>query len=641
MDRNFCGNLVNEYYVRKFREIARERRKRLAALKNRFDAERYVAEVRTKVRAAFRLETLPRTPLKAQTVSSFDASEAVVCENILFESLPDYPVTGNIYRPRRIEGKIPGVLHLNGHNITGKINEHGKQLNLALAMLGFEVLTVDPVDQGERFRQADNPSSQNVYGHNLIGKRLIGCGSWFGVWRTWDAVRALDYLLSRPEIDPARVYITGCSGGGTMTTLVNAVEDRFAGAVPSCYITSWEHNVENELSVDAEQVPPALSAQGLEMSDLLIAAAPRPVQIMGESDDFFDVRGLKEVHAELKRIYGLLGYEDRVKMFIGPNGHGLWSEQQSACRKFFCGLAGMPGAETFDDSTLPAVADEKLKVLKVPTVFDLPGVKTADQRLKDELINCAERRPVLTESELKQRTAELLKIDLNAAAPDYRVLRPDGLEEEHYSRFLLETEELPLGVLHSGGKAKFQPVFPAEAILYLPHDDYYGELKSWRKEFPGQGIASFDSFLVGEMRPDSGDLPRKKFGAIYRAEYHFAACSLMLDHPVLGLSVEGILGALKLMRADGAEKITLIGAGQSSVTALFAAFLGRELIDRTILVNALPSYAALFDVPNPVCPQPLIAPGVLRIADLPDLYRYVRPELREDAAFPHLDDPVC
>lgn len=207
MDRNFCGNLVNEYYVKKFREIARERRKRLAALKTRSDAERYVAEVKSRVRAVFPLENQPRAPLNAKVISAFDASENVVCENILFESLPDYPVTANLYRPRRIEGKIPAVLHLNGHNLTGKINEHGKQLNLALAMLGFEVLTFDPLDQGERFRQTDNPDSQNVYGHNLIGKRLIGCGSWFGVWRAWDAVRALDYLLSRPEIDPERVIL--------------------------------------------------------------------------------------------------------------------------------------------------------------------------------------------------------------------------------------------------------------------------------------------------------------------------------------------------------------------------------------------------------------------------------------------------
>jgi len=426
-----------------------------------------------------------------------------------------------------------------------------------------------------------------------------------------------------------------------MTTLVNAVEDRFAGASPSCYITSWEHNVENELSVDAEQVPPGLSAQGLEMSDLLIAVAPRPIHIMGEENDFFDIRGLKEVYAELKRIYALLGCEDRVRMFIGPNGHGLWPEQQAACRKFFCGLAGMPGAETFDEAALPAVPDEKLKVLNVPSVFALPGVKTADQRLKEELLHCRERRPVLTESELKQQTAGSLKINLNAEVPCYRVLRADILEEEHFSRFLLETEELPLGVLHLGGPIKYQPVFPSESILYLPHEDYYRELGQWRKEFPEQGIASFDSFLIGEMKPDSGDLPRGKFGAAYQADYHFSACSLMLAHPVIGRSVEGILGALKLMRSGGAQKITLIGAGQSSLTALFAAFLGNELIDRTVLVNALPSYTALFDVPNPICPQSLIVPGFLRIADLPDLYRFVQPELREDASLPKLNDPIC
>ena len=77
------------------------------------------------------------------------------------------------------------------------------------------------------------------------------------------------------------------------------------------------------------------------------------------------------------------------------------------------------------------------------------------------------------------------------------------------------------------------------------------------------------------------------------------------------------------------------------MTALLAAFLGGELIERTILVNALPSYAALFDEPNPICPQSLIVPGFLRIADLPDLYAAVRTELREDPALPHLTDPLC
>ena len=75
---------------------------------------------------------------------------------------------------------------------------------------------------------------------------------------------------------PTRVGLTGNSGGGTMTTFVNALEDRLTMAAPSCYITTWLHNVENELPADSEQIPPGTFAAGLEMGDFLIARAPRP-----------------------------------------------------------------------------------------------------------------------------------------------------------------------------------------------------------------------------------------------------------------------------------------------------------------------------------------------------------------------------
>ena len=638
MEKNLCGNLVNEYYVREFRKIAEERAARIAGLKTREDAERYAAQVRTAVRSVFPPEQLKRGPLNARVIRSFDAGNLRI-EHVLFDSLPDYPVTGNFFRPGRIEGKIPAVLHLCGHNSTGKINPNGKAMNLSLAAGGMAVLTLDPLDQGERFRFPGLPFSQNVRGHNLIGKRLIACGTWFGVWRVRDAMCGLDYLLSRPEVDPSRVYVAGCSGGGTMTTLLSACEDRLAGALPSCYLTSWKHNVENELAVDAEQVPPGLSRAGLEMADLLIAAAPRPVHISGEEDDIFDSRGAREVYGEVKKIYSLLGCPERVSLFIGPNVHGLWKEQREAGRKFLFKLAGLP-ENAADESALPEVPDEQLKVLSVPTVFDLPGVKKADDRLKDELHRCTANRPVLPEAGLRSRVAECLRIRPDAPVPHYRVLRP-AVPEPFFSRFLLENgENTPLGVLHSS-ELKYQPVFPPETFLYVPHEDYHTEISAWQREFPQQCGVSFDPVLIGEMRPAGCDQYGREFGSIYGDVYHFSACSLMLDRPVAGLAVEGILGALKLMRQGGAEKITLIGAGQSSVTALLAAFLGGELIGKTILVNALPSYAALFDEPNPVCPQSLIVPDFLRIADLPDLYRLVSPELREDSALPHLTDPVC
>lgn len=637
MNGNLNGNLVNEYYVRQFRGIAAERARRIAGIQTAEAARRYVEEVRGKVRAVFPFDRRERTPLNPRITASFKAGPLRI-DNLIFDSLPDYPVTGNLIRPANPTGKLPAVLHLCGHNLTGKINANGKAMNLALAAGGMAVLTLDPLDQGERFRFPEQRLSQNVRGHNLIGKRLIGCGSWFGVWRVWDAVRGLDYLLSRPEIDPRRVYAAGCSGGGTLTTLLSACEDRLAGAMPSCYITSWKHNVENELPVDAEQVPPGLSGVGLEMADLLIAAAPRPVHISGEADDSFDLRGTREVYGELKKIYGLLGCPERVSLFIGPNSHGLWKEQREAGRNFLFGLAGLPETAV-DESALPEVSDDRLKVLSVPTVFELPGVKKADERLKEELRCCEMNRPALSPDRLKSRVAECLKIRPDAPVPEYRVLRP-AVPEPFFSRILLENGELPLGVLHSS-ELKSQPVFPPETFLYVPHEDYRSEIPVWQREFPRCTGVAFDPVLIGEMRPLGCDQYGREFGSVYGDVYHFAACSLMLGRPIAGLAAEGILGALKLMRRGGAEKITLIGAGQSCVYALLAAFLGGELIDRTVLVNALPSYAALFEMPNPICPQAVIVPGFLQFADLPDLYRQVRAELREDPALPHLTDPFC
>ena len=83
-DVSLCGNLVNEYYVREFRRIAGERRKRIAGLKTRADAEYYVSDVRTKIRAALAVDSIERTPLNARIVSVSEFGN-VVCENLLFE----------------------------------------------------------------------------------------------------------------------------------------------------------------------------------------------------------------------------------------------------------------------------------------------------------------------------------------------------------------------------------------------------------------------------------------------------------------------------------------------------------------------------------------------------------------------------
>ena len=138
---------------------------------------------------------------------------------------------------------------------------------------------------------------------DMMGNQMQLVGEFFGQWRLWDGIRGLDYLLSRPEADRTRVGVTGNSGGGTMTTYLTAFDDRFTMAAPGCFVTRYFCNLENELPSDSEQIPPGILAAGLDMADFFVAQIPRPTILLGQENDFFDVRGLRATFEELRRLY--------------------------------------------------------------------------------------------------------------------------------------------------------------------------------------------------------------------------------------------------------------------------------------------------------------------------------------------------
>ncbi len=139
------------------------------------------------------------------------------------------------------------------------------------------MLIIDPISQGERiqFRAADLRRASRCPrggctrrrrrslpglcdGHNLMGNQLALLGDFFGSWRVWDAIRAVDYLVSRPDVDPGRIGVTGNSGGGTLSAYLTALEPRLSMAAPGCFICSYGANLENENPTDAEQNPPGI-----------------------------------------------------------------------------------------------------------------------------------------------------------------------------------------------------------------------------------------------------------------------------------------------------------------------------------------------------------------------------------------------
>ena len=161
--------------------------------------------------------------------------------------------------------------------------------------MGYVCLIYDPIGQGERLQYVKEDLTSRigvgVPEHLHAGNQQFLVGEFFGMWRAWDGIRALDYLLTRPEVDPQHVGVTGNSGGGTLTTWLCGLDRRLTMAAPSCFVTTFLCNMENELPADTEQCPPKALALGLDHVDFLAAMAPKPVAILAQERDFFDVRG--------------------------------------------------------------------------------------------------------------------------------------------------------------------------------------------------------------------------------------------------------------------------------------------------------------------------------------------------------------
>ena len=216
------------------------------------------------------------------------------------------------------------------------------------------------------------------------------------MWRAWDGIRALDYLMSRKEVDVRHLGITGNSGGGTMTTWLCGVEQRWTMAAPSCFVTEFRRNMENELGADMEQCPPKALALGLDHEDFLAALAPKPIIILAKEKDYFDARGNEAAYHRLKRLYRLLGAEDNIAYFVGPTYHGYSQENREAMYRWFNRCTGISDAKT----------EPKLVMEKEETLWCTPHGQVAELQSK----------PIYSFTQEKSRSLAAKRLDLDGAA---------------------------------------------------------------------------------------------------------------------------------------------------------------------------------------------------------------------------------
>jgi dienelactone hydrolase len=386
-------------------------------------------------------------PLNARITGRIEA-EGYIIEKVLFESLPAFFVSADVYRPAQ-PGRYPGVLLQSGHTQEGKAEPQRLAANLALK--GFVALAFDPIGQGER-EQTYDPQLQgplagwSVPEHIQAGAQSIMIGEAAGRYFIWDAMRALDYLISRPDVDTNRIAAAGCSGGGALTTFLAALDSRIKAVVPACYPNSYRLLFAGP-DPDTEMAFPVFLARGLDVADFVELSAPTPWLIQATQHDYFTPAGGKMVYEEARRWYQLYGAEDRVQFFVGPGSHGTPLVSREAVYEWLIRWL-KDGKGDPHEQPVKLYPNQDLWATRTGRVEGEPGSRKLYQLLLDDFH--AKNRPGTLQELLVELRA--LGVSSDGSAPAMKVLSEASSTEGQRQRILFTSE----------------PGVDIEATLYLP-----------------------------------------------------------------------------------------------------------------------------------------------------------------------------
>ncbi|HXJ93668.1 MAG TPA: acetylxylan esterase [Terriglobia bacterium] len=322
-------------------------------------------------------------PLNARVTGQLQ-NDRFAIEKVIYESLPGLYVTANLYRPNQ-PGPYPAVLLQSGHTQEGKPEDQRIAANLALK--GFVALAFDPIGQGEReqtySRQLKGPlAGWSVPEHIQLGAQALLIGESSARYFIWDAMRSVDYLVSRPDVDPTRLGAAGCSGGGALTTFLGALDPRIKAVVPACFPNSYRLLFSGP-DPDPDMSFPRFLASGLDTADFVELSAPTPWLIEATAGDYFTPAGARLVYEEAKEWYALYGARDRIAFFVGPGPHGVPLESREAIYQWMIRWL-KNGQGDFHEQPVKLYTNSELQVTATGNVEDEPGSRKVYQFLSDD-----------------------------------------------------------------------------------------------------------------------------------------------------------------------------------------------------------------------------------------------------------------
>ncbi len=567
------------------------------------------------IKVACGLWPMPERPEIQATVHGRVERDDYTVDRVYFESSPGLFVTGSLYLPRNASGKMPTILCPHGHWANGRFHDHGpeelkRQLDsggeereiagrhplqarcVQLARMGCMVFLYDMLgyadggsfteDLTHRFAK-QRPHMQSPEHWGLFSAQSeLRCLNVLGL-QTWNSIRTLDWIMSRPDCDTTRIGVTGASGGGTQTFILTAIDDRVTAAFPAVMVSTAMQGgctCENASLL-------RVNTGNIEFAAL---AAPRPIAMTGADDWTVEIetKGLPE----LKKHYAMLGVPENVagKYRKFPHNYNLPSRMMMY--EFFNRTLNLGIKEiverdyvpltrdeaTVFDATHPAPAKTEETEIALLTAIDSASVKQIASLIPKDAAGAQTFRDVIGGALDVMIGRSLPSAGTTEFEKSDEVARNGFIEFTGKLKLLTHGEELPAVYL-------LPPNWNKEAVLWI---DGEGKAKLFSESGKpiesvhrllkaGYAVGSIDLYLTGEFTNDGKPVSQMP---IVNNPREFAGYTLGYNHPLFAQRVHDVLTLASSTKyhAQMPQQVHLVGVnGAGPIVASAGAIAGRAI----------------------------------------------------------------